>query len=102
MNSARPRKVLWGVGIRLLVMAVDLDLRIMKLREGFPGQLAAHESVESVAQLAHDLDVLLRHRLRAFSALGHRPEVVSEWAGSYGDASKAKSAQLALRDMPPR
>jgi hypothetical protein len=60
-------KVLRGVGVGLLVMPVDLDLRIMKLCEGLTGQLAAHEGVESVAKLAGDLDVLLRHRPRSIS-----------------------------------
>jgi hypothetical protein len=60
-------KMLWRVGVRLLVMPAVLDLRIEQLREGFAGQFTAQECVPSVKGATHDLDVLLRHRPRSIS-----------------------------------
>ena len=56
-------KMLWGVGVRLLVTPMELDLGIEGFRKSFAGQFTAHECVPSVKALAHDLDVLLRHHL---------------------------------------
>jgi hypothetical protein len=60
-------KILWRVGVRLLVTPVGLDLRIEDFRKNFPGEFTAHERVEVVESRAHDLDVLLRHRPRSIS-----------------------------------
>jgi len=62
-------KMLRGVGVRLLVMPVQLDLRVESFRIGVPGQFTPHECVEAVDKLAGDLDALRRHRSQ-YRALG--------------------------------
>src|SRR5512132_3981937 len=55
--------MLWGVRVRSLVMPAPLEPWIEKFRSGFAGHFPSHDCVEGVETLAHDLHVLLRHRL---------------------------------------
>jgi hypothetical protein len=67
-TSGTTLEVLRSVRIRAL------DIRMQELREVFARPFALEEAVEGVTQLAHNLDVLLRHRLLlkagGFTSLG--------------------------------
>src|SRR5215204_6534617 len=70
-------QILRKVRHRPLVVPAELEMRIAKIRDGFPAQLATHEGIEDVKSLADELDVLLRHRLPrqpgGFEGLGAIP-----------------------------
>jgi hypothetical protein len=55
-------QILWKVRHRPLVVPAELELRIAKIRDGFPAQLATNEGIEDVEGHADEFDVLLRHR----------------------------------------